>query len=331
MITKLHMLLAATAMASMLAAGPARALDGVVASIKPVHSLVAAVMEGVGAPELLVKGAASPHTYSMRPSEAGMLEEAKVVFWVGEGIETFLEQPLETLAGGAKVVTLSGIPGMTLLDMREGGTFEAHSHGEEHDHEEAAGDRHDHEEHAEEHDHDDHGHGKDMHVWLDPENARLMVRQIAATLSEVDSENAATYEKNADVLDTRLEALVSETEKTLANARGKPFIVFHDAYHYFENRFDVEAAGSITISPEQMPGAQRLEEIRNKIKEVGAACVFAEPQFEPKFIDIVTEGTNARIGVLDPEGASLEEGPDLYFTLVSNLARSLADCLSDKS
>ena len=331
MITKLHMLLAATAMASMLAAGPARALDGVVASIKPVHSLVAAVMEGVGAPELLVKGAASPHTYSMRPSEAGMLEEAKVVFWVGEGIETFLEQPLETLAGGAKVITLSGIPGMTLLDMREGGTFEAHSHGEEHDHEEAAGDRHDHEEHAEEHDHDDHGHGKDMHVWLDPENARLMVRQIAATLSEVDSENAATYEKNADVLDTRLEALVSETEKTLANARGKPFIVFHDAYHYFENRFDVEAAGSITISPEQMPGAQRLEEIRNKIKEVGAACVFAEPQFEPKFIDIVTEGTNARIGVLDPEGASLEEGPDLYFTLVSNLARSLADCLSDKS
>jgi len=329
MITKLRMLLAATAMAGVLAAGPAMALEGVVASIKPVHSLVTAVMEGVGAPELLVKGAASPHTYSMRPSEAGMLEEAKVVFWVGEGIETFLEQPLETLAGGATVVSLSEIPGMTLLDMREGGTFEAHGHeDDEHDREAAAEEEHGHEEHAEEHDHHDHEHGKDMHVWLDPENARLMVRQIASTLAEADPENAAAYEENAATIDDRIDQLIADTENMVAEVRGKPFIVFHDAYHYFENRFDVEAAGSITISPEQMPSAQRLDEIRNKIKESGATCVFAEPQFEPKLINIVTEGTNARTGVLDPEGASLEEGPDLYFTLVGNLAKSLADCLS---
>ncbi|WEX12033.1 zinc ABC transporter substrate-binding protein ZnuA [Chelativorans sp. AA-79] len=301
------------------------AMEGVVTSIKPVHSLVAAIIDGTGEPQLLVKGAASPHTYTMRPSEAGMLEDAKVIFWVGEGIETFLEKPLDSLAGGAKVVTLSETPGITLLDMREGGAFEPHSHGdEEHDHEgEEAG--HDHgEEHADHH----HGHGKDMHVWLDPENARLMAREITSTLVEADPQNAATYEKNAAALDERLGKLISDTEKTVEPVRGKPFIVFHDAYHYFENRFGVEAAGSITVSPEQMPSAQRLQEIRDKVTELNAACVFAEPQFEPKFVNIVTEGTDARTGMLDPEGANIDQGPDLYFTLVGNLAKSLADCLS---
>jgi len=318
-------LLMATALVAALSIPPAMAMDGVVASIKPIHSLVAAVMEGTGNPELVVKGAASPHTYTMRPSEAGMLEDAKVIFWVGEGVETFLEKPLETLAGGAKVVKLSEIPGMTLLDMREGGTFEVHNHGEE---------EHEHEHEAEEagHDHDeghaDHDHGKDMHVWLDPENARLMVHQIAATLAEADPENAALYEKNAAALDERFDELTAEIQKTVEPVRGQPFVVFHDAYHYFENRFGVEAAGSITVSPEQMPSAQRLEEIRDKVAELKAACVFAEPQFDPKFANVVIEGTNASTGVLDPEGASLEEGPELYFTLVGNLAKSLADCLS---
>ncbi|WP_309085956.1 zinc ABC transporter substrate-binding protein ZnuA [Chelativorans sp.] len=326
-----RLLLLATALATTLASGQAAAMEGVVASIKPVHSLVAAVMQGVGEPQLLVKGAASPHTYSMRPSDAGMLEEAKLVFWVGSGVETFLEKPLGTLAGGASIVALSEAPGVTLLDMREGGAFEAHSHGDEdHDHgahAEEGGHEQDHA-HADDHDHHHHHGGKDMHIWLDPENARLMVRQIAASLSEADPANAAAYDKNAVALDQRLNELASEIEQTLAPVRGKPFIVFHDAYHYFENRFGVEAAGSITVSPEQVPSAQRLEEIRQKIAETGAACVFAEPQFEPKLVRIVMEGSQARTGVLDPEGASLEEGPDLYFALLRNLADSLADCLS---
>jgi len=307
----------------------AMAMDGVVASIKPVHSLVAAVMEGSGSPQLLVKGAASPHTYTMRPSEAGMLQDAKVIFWVGEGIETFLEKPLDSLAGGAKVVKLSETPGITLLDMREGGTFEAHDHGEHgHAHgSEEDGHDHAHDEHAG-HDHAGHDHGKDMHVWLDPENARLMVHRIASTLAEADPQNAELYEKNAAALDQRFNELATEVEKTVAPVRGKPFIVFHDAYHYFENRFGVEAAGSLTVSPDQMPGAQRLEEIHAKIKELNAACIFTEPQFDSKFADVVKEGTSAGTGVLDPEGAGLDEGPELYFTLIRNLATSLADCLS---
>ncbi|MFC6488970.1 zinc ABC transporter substrate-binding protein [Nitratireductor sp. GCM10026969] len=365
-------LLAASALATLLCA-EAVAAENVVASIKPVHSLVAAVMEGAGTPELLVKGAGSPHTYAMRPSEAGMLEDAQVVFWVGPELEIFLDDALDSLAGDARVVALAEAPGATLLDQREGGPFEAHSHddhdghqdehahaeGEEHhahedEHGDHAGhDNHDdrhahageeehhaaHDDHDEDHAHEeehgghaghDHAHGGfDLHLWLDPENAREMTRQIAATLAQADPDNAAIYERNADALDARFDALIAETNEKLADVRHKPFVVFHDAYQYFEQRFDIPAAGSITVSPDALPGARRLGEIQDKITELGAACVFSEPQFEPKLVNVVTEGTGAHSGVLDPLGADIEDGPDLYFTLVGNMADSLSGCLSD--
>lgn len=339
---KPRLLLVSTALAAAFSVAPAKALEGVVASIKPVHSLVSAVMEGVAVPQLLVGGAGSPHTYSMRPSEAGMLEQAKVVFWIGPGLEVFLDKSMDSLARDARVVALSETPGLTLLDMREGGAFEAHGHNDEDDHDHAEGDDHHHAEsdghehaeddggheaHAGQHEHDDHG-GKDMHLWLDPENARLMARQIAATLSEADPGNAAAYAANVEELGARLDALVAEMKELASGVSGKPFIVFHDAYHYFENRFGLEAAGTITVSPEVMPGAQRLQDIREKIAELGAACVFAEPQFEPKLISVVTEETDARSGVLDPLGADIDDGPELYFTLIRKMGRSLTDCLS---
>ncbi|EKF20033.1 zinc ABC transporter substrate-binding protein ZnuA [Nitratireductor pacificus] len=303
----------------------AGAAEGVVTSIKPVHSLVAAVMEGVGEPELILQGSGSPHTYSMRPSQARMLAGANVVFWVGPGMEVFLAKPLETLAGEARLVTLGETDGLDLLEMREGGAFEAHSHGDEDDH---AGEAHGHEE-AAHHDHDHgHDHGPDMHLWLDPQNARLMVGPIVEALSEADPENAATYAANAARLGEKLDALQEEVTAELAPVKERPFIVFHDAYQYFERRFGLAAAGSITVSPEVIPGAQRVDEIRTKVKSLDAACVFAEPQFEPRLISVVTEGTDARSGVLDPLGADLADGPELYFDLIRNMATSLKDCLS---
>lgn len=331
----------AAALVPLSPATAALALDGVVASIKPVHSLVAAVMEGVAEPQLLAKGAGSPHTYSMRPSEAAMLEKAKVVFWTGPGLELFLEAPLDTLAGTARVVALSETSGLRLLDLREGGAFEAHAHEDEAGHHDGhQSNAHDHEHEHEGHAHENHergGHGdngalagKDMHIWLDPENARLMVRRIAAVLSEEDPGNAEAYQANTGKVEARLDALTAEAEAILAGVREKPFVVFHDAYHYFERRFGLSAAGSITVNPETAPGARRLAEIHEKIIDLGASCVFSEPQFEPKLIDVVTEGTNVRTGVLDPLGADIEDGPELYFTLVSNMARSLAGCLSGR-
>ena len=297
----------------------AMAAPDVVASIKPVHSLVAAVMAGVGEPTLIVKGSASPHTYALKPSDAGALESADIVFWTGHGMELFLADALETLATDAIVVELAESPGITLLSVREGGAFEAHAHeGEEHGDEE-----HDHE--HQEHD-DEHGEG-DMHFWLDPENAKLMVTHIATTLAEVDPENATAYQANAEAELVRLDELEAELAATLAPVADKPFIVFHDAYQYFEARFGLSLAGSVTVTPEVMPGAARIDELKAKVAELGATCVFAEPNFEPTIIAAITEGSPAQSGVLDPEGGALAEGPDLYPTLLRGLATSLVDCL----
>lgn len=350
-------LLSATILASATVA--AQAAPKVVASVKPVHSLVAAVMDGIGEPGLIVDGAGSPHTYALKPSQAAELESADIVFWVGHELEAFLEKPIETIAAKATSVELIDAHDLTRLPFREGGAFEKHGHGDEgehgdhareddhddHDHAEEAGhDGHDHEESAEAHDHDheetaeaghdhhDHEHGAfDSHVWLDPLNAKAMVHEIEEALVKADPDNAARYEANAEATMARLDALTTEITAKLEPVKDKGFIVFHDAYQYFENRFGVTAAGSITVSPEVMPGAERVSEIQAKVKELGAACVFSEPQFEPKLVATVTEGTDARTAVLDPLGASLENGPNLYFDLIGNMAASMGDCLGASS
>lgn len=326
-------LLAPTALlAACLLTSTAMAAPNVVASIKPVHSLVAAVMEGVGEPTLIVRGSASPHTYALRPSDAGALESADIVFWTGHGMELFLADALDSLAGNAKVVELAESPGITLLPVREGGAFEAHDHGDE-GHESHEGDAHDahgHDEHA----HDEHAHEEghegegDMHFWLDPENAKLMVTQIATTLAEADPENASAYEANAAAELLKLDALEEELKVTLAPVADKPFLVFHDAYQYFEARFGLSLAGTVTVTPEVTPGAARIDELKAKVETLGATCVFAEPNFEPTIISAIIEGTSAKAGVLDPEGGALAEGVDLYPTLLRGLAASLVDCLS---
>ncbi|WP_159951215.1 zinc ABC transporter substrate-binding protein ZnuA [Rhizobium sp. 18065] len=338
--------LAATTATLLFSPALALAAPQVVVSIKPIHSLVASIMKGVGEPALIVEGAASPHTYSLKPSNARALENADVVFWVGHGLEAFLEKPLEALPAKAKIVELEDAPGLVKLPFREGGAFEAHDHGEhgsvEHAHSEEGHDHaeegHDHaeeaghtgEEHAgEERAAEEHEHGgTDMHLWLDPANAKAMAAEIASTLIEADPNNKAIYAANAKALDSEIDALDAEIAATIAPVADKPFVVFHDAYQYFEKRYKVRVAGSVTVSPETMPGAERLSQIHAKIAELKAGCVFAEPQFESKLIAVVTEGTDAKSGTLDPEGGALTEGPDLYPLLMRNLATSMAACLS---
>jgi zinc transport system substrate-binding protein len=322
-----------SSVALFVAASSAHAAPDVVVSIKPIHSLVAAIMKGVGEPKLIVEGAASPHTYSMKPSNAATLQSADLVFWVGPGMEAFLTRPLEALASKAAVVSLEDAPGVIKLPLREGGAFEPHDDGDhdDHDHQghdqaEAAG--HDH--------HDEHGHGDgehgegayDTHLWLDPANAKAMAEEIERALVAADPADAQTYQANAAGLMKRLDALDAELAAKLAPVKAKPFVVFHDAYQYFEKRYGVAVAGSITVSPETLPGAERIREIHQKVADLGATCVFAEPQFEPKLISVVTEGTHARSGTLDPEAATLTAGPDLYFEMMRALASSITTCLS---
>ena len=321
--TGLGIMMRAALLALALAHGaPAAAADlQVVASIKPIHSLVAGVMQGAGAPTLLVEGAGSPHSYSLRPSKARALAEADLVFWVGPGLETFLIKPLTTLPASARLVALSEAEGVRLLPTRAGGTWQDHAEEEEEEEAHAEADA----DHA---DHADHAPGAaDLHVWLDPVNAAAMVGAIAAALSAADPERGALYAANAAALRTELERLNRDLAERLAPVRTQPFVVFHDAYRYFEDRYGLNAVGAISVSPERRPGARRLSAIRDRLAQLEAACVFAEPQFEPALVDTVVEGTSARRGVLDPMGAALEDGPQQYFELMKGLADALLACL----
>ena len=335
---------------------PAAAEDAprIVVTIAPVHSLVAGIAEGVAEPTLIMQGTASPHAFAMKPSQAKALEGADVIVRVGETLETSLDKPIEALGTSALVVTLDGAPDMRLLPMREGGVWEAHDHA--HDH---AKDSHDHDAHdhgkkdeagvgakaqdKDSHGHDDHGHSKaedahddhghgdqahNPHIWLDPKNAIVAVDQIAQALAKADPDHAGQYETNAAKLKQKLTALDAELTELTKPLHGQPYLVFHDAYPYFESRYGLNPVGAITVSPERQPGAKRIGQIRAKVRELGAVCIFAEPQFEPKLIGTIVDGTQSRSGVLDPLGASLEPGPDLYFTLMRNMAQALGDCLN---
>jgi zinc transport system substrate-binding protein len=308
--------------------------------------LVVGVMQGVGEPVLLVKGTGSEHSYSLRPSKARALEQAEVVFWVGETMETFLIKPLRALAGDARVIELREVPGLTLLATREGGMWEAHqddadhagadadhdadAHAEEHDDTRERAPTHEPEgEHAgAEHEAADDGHGEtDMHIWLDPGNAKVLAAAIASALGEADPDNASVYQTNAARLRQQLDELDRSLADRLATVSDRPYVVFHDAYQYFERRYGVRAVGAITINPTVRPSAQRLGEIHERLEQLDAACVFAEPQFEPTLVETVIEGTSAHRGVLDPLGAALDPGPDQYFELLNSLADSLVNCL----
>ncbi len=303
----------------------------VVASIKPIHSLVAGVMEGTGTPTLIVKGAGSPHTYALKPSQARRLQEADLVFWVGNTLEPFLQKPLESIASKATPVTLMDVDGLNQITFREGGAFDAHGHDDHKGHDDHD-DHDDHKGHDDHDDHDDHAHGAyDPHIWLDPINAKVLVHDIEEALVASDPANAAIYKANADRIMANLDALVAEIDATLDPVKSQGFIVFHDAYQHFEQRFGMSAVGSITVSPEVLPGAERVRELQEKVRGSNASCVFSEPQFEPKLVATITENTDAGTGVLDPLGASLKNGPDLYFNLIRGMAASLKGCLGGTS
>jgi len=297
----------------------------VAVSIKPIHSLVAAVMEGAGSPTLIVKGTGSEHGYALRPDDARTLANADIVFWIGPQMETFLQRPLDTLSAKALKIELGEAPGVEHVEMREGGSFEAHSHDHDDDHSHSHGHGHDHD-HAHGHEHG-HDHEEDLHIWLDPINAKAALAEITRILTQTDPEHAELYNSNAAAYEKRLDDLVIKISQKIAPIRGRPFIVFHDAYHYFEKRFDIYASGSITVSTAQTPSAQRVAEIRDKVRELKAVCVFSEPQFESRLVTTVIEGTDAKTGILDPLGFDIDEGPDQYPQMIENIASSLKNCL----
>lgn len=275
----------------------AKADINVVASFKPIHSLVAGVMNGVGQPHLLLESG-SPHTYALKPSNARALQHADLVFWIGPRLETFLAEPLKTLARKARITPLGKVEKLTRHPSRN----KNHNH--------------------------DHDHGSnDPHMWLDPVNAKAFIKAISVALAERDPDHTSEYMKNAQAMTARLEKLTHELQATLAPIKNKPFLTFHDSFQYFEKRFGLNHAGSIAINPDRQPGARHLVGLRKMIKQRRISCIFSEPQFRPKLIRLIIEGSSTRIGTLDPVGARLKKGPELYVSLLRNNARAFISCL----
>ena len=315
----------------------------VVASIKPIHSLASYLMEGVGTPNLIVDGYASPHGFAMKPSHAKMLQEADLIFWVGEGLENFLETPLKSIAKKAEKIELLEIKGLQKLKFREKNIFDEHDdhghkedkhddHGHDDDgHKEDDHDDHDHDKDGhKEDDHDDHGHeghahGEyDPHIWLDPINAKVILNEMVEHLIENDEKNASIYKSNLDKALKDIDKLISDVKSELNKEIS--FIVFHDAYQYFEERFNVSVLGAFTVNTDIMPGAEQLSEIREIIEHDKVSCIFSEPQFNPDIINTVAKDMKIKTGVLDPLGATLNPGKDLYFDLIRNISSSFKGC-----
>ena len=318
----------------------------VAVDIVPVHSLVARVMDGVGTPDLIIQPGASPHEYSLRPSEAAALQNADLVFWIGPDLTPWLTDTIETLAPDAAVTALLEADGTIELKFREGALFEAHDRSDDKDHDEED-DHKDHDDHADEahddhddeeagnedHDdeetgHDDHDHGThDPHAWLSPQNAMTWMNVIAGQLSAADPDNAGAYFANAAAGRAEIKVLIGEVTATLDPVRDGRFIVFHDAYQYFETDFNFLASGAISMSDASDPSPARIAEIQDRIAEQGIDCVLAEPQFNPGLVATVLEGSDAQTGILDPLGSDLEPGSALYPQLIQNLSTALAGCM----
>ena len=286
----------------------------VVASIKPIHALVAGVMGEAGEPRLMISGSTSPHTYQMRPSDAAVLNGADLIVWIGEGMETFLDRPIEVLGSGAEVVTLHKSAGLELLPSREGGIW----HDEER------------EPHVDEHDDHGHDHGEfDMHIWLDPGNARRIVDVVADALVRIDPGNVDIWRANAEAMRMRINRQEASLRERVAPVRERAFIVFHDGYGYFEHAFELNGKGAVAVDPARPPGARRIAELRSALAEHDVRCVFTEPQFEPDLVQTVIEGTGVRTAALDPLGVDVEPGPDAWFEIMRGLGDAVAECLGD--
>jgi zinc transport system substrate-binding protein len=352
----------------------------VVADIAPVHSLVSRVMDGIGKPDLIVPNETSPHDYRLRPADAEALENAGLVFWMGEGLTPWMERALESLSGEATIVELLALDETKTLPFREGALFDAHDHSEhddhddhddhdhdkehddhddhddhdhdkehddhddhdDHDHDKEHDDHDDHDdhdhdkEHDDHDDHDDHGHDDhaghdhgefDPHAWLSTDNAKTWLNVIAAKLSSIDPTNAGGYFANASEAIVELDALDKEVDEMLDTVRGGKFIVFHDAYQYFETVYDFPASGAISLGDASDPGAARIAEIAKRIESENIQCVLSEPQFNANMVDTVMAGTEAKTEVIDPLGFGIEPGSSLYTKLIKGMATSLVNCL----
>ena len=333
---------------------------GVVTTIQPINSLVSAVIGNTGKTISLIPNEVSPHEYKLKPSDTKKLQNANIIFFVSDDLETSVTKVFENLPKNIKTINLMEDTGIKHLAIRDNEAWERHDHHDghedhnnhdhdkhakkhdDHDHDkhekkhddhehnkhEKKHDDHDHDKHAKKHDdHDDHEKGDDVHIWLSPDNAVKIIKKINKELSLFFPENAKTYDQNANQMIKKINQLKIELKNELSGIKDKPYVVFHDAYQYFETSFGLNAVGSVALEGDVASSPKQISFIKDKIVKLKASCVFQEPQFDSKLVKIVVEGTNAQIGTLDPLGVNVKSVENFYLQLLKNMAKSLKDCL----
>ena len=320
---------------------------GVITTIQPINSLVSAVIGDTGKTISLIPAYISPHEYKLKPSDAKKMQEANIIFFVSNHLESSVTKVFKNLPKNIKIINLLEETGIEHLAIRDNEAWERHDHHghDDHDDHDKHGKKHDdhddHDKHAKKHDdHDDHDkHGKkhddhddheskdDVHIWLSPDNAIKIVEKVNKELTLLFPDNASKYSENSNKMIDKIQKLKNELAKDLAPIKGKPYVVFHDAYQYFEKTFDLNAVGSVALEGDIASSPKQISFIKDKIKKLNASCVFQEPQFDSKLVKIVVEGTNAQIGTLDPLGVNISGKENFYIQLLKNMAKSLKECL----
>ena len=310
-----RLLAAGIVLSAVLAGSPhgAAAEPSIVASIAPIHGLAAAISEGVARPRLLLPAGASPHSFSLRPSDARAVNRADLVVWVGPALENFLERPLGILAGKDHLLTLTSLKSLTLLKAR-GTDRDDHEPGHGHN---LGSDRHDHAD----------PHGIDPHLWLAPANARAIATAIAERLIRLDAPHATNYRTNLTRTLVRIDRTERDIAVLLAPVQKTRFMTFHDAFQYFERAFGLNSAGWIAVDAARRPSAKRLSALRRTLRDSQARCLFSEPQFPSALMGTVAEGADIRTATLDPLGADIDPGPTHWDGMMLALGRSFRECL----
>jgi len=287
----------------------------VLTTVKPLGFIANAITDGVTETKVLLPTSASPHDYSLKPSDVEQLQSAQLVVWIGEEMESFLEKSIDKLPK-EKVLTLEDVPAIKELVEHSGEEKE-----DKHDH------KHEHK-HSHNHAHDGHDHDEDWHIWLSPKAGEQIAEQIAERLSQQLPEQKAKIAENLANFKATLATKNSEIAKQLEPVKSKGYYTFHDAYGYFEDAYGLKSLGSFTINPTVAPGAKTLNAIKKSIAQKQAQCLFAEPQFTPKVIESLSKGTSAKVGQLDPLGAKIELSREAYPQFLQSLADQFSDCLS---
>ncbi|MDH1086146.1 zinc ABC transporter substrate-binding protein ZnuA [Pantoea brenneri] len=285
----------------------------VVASLKPVGFIAAAIADGVTPVDVLLPDGASEHDYALRPSDAKRLKNADLVVWIGPEMEAFMAKSAAELPAkkNLAIVDINGVKPLLI----SGGEDEDEHTAEKSEQPDA--DAH------------HHHHGEfNMHLWMSPEIARKTAVAIHEKLLELMPQDKAKLDANLQQFEVTLADTDKRVNAQLAPVRNQGYFVFHDAYTYFEKHYGLSPTGHFTVNPEIQPGAQRLHQIRTQLVEQKAVCVFAEPQFRPAVIDAVARGTQVRKGTLDPLGTDISLAKDSYVKFLSQLSSQYASCLN---